>query len=170
MKKFLAILKKYTLAMVMNFTGLVLAFTAFMALMLQVGYQHSFDKMHPTSGRIYRVDKVGIGNDDVFRNILPRGYVDDIIGSSPHIQTATISCPFIEEGVFYAQRGNNLEPFAFKSAWDVCYPGIFEIFGTEIIEGSAKNLESYSNIAIPASLAKRMTGCLDSAMPTPEKW
>ena len=95
MKNFLAILKKYTLAMVMNFTGLVLAFTAFMALMLQVGYQQSFDKMHPTSGRIYRVDKVGIGNDDVFRNILPRGYVDDIIGSSPHIQTATISCPFI---------------------------------------------------------------------------
>ena len=158
MKNFLAILKKYTLAMVMNFTGLVLAFTAFMALMLQVGYQQSFDKMHPTSGRIYRVDKVGIGNDDVFRNILPRGYVDDIIGSSPHIQTATISCPFIEEGVFYAQRGNNLEPFAFKSAWDVCYPGIFEIFGTEIIEGSAKNLESYSNIAIPASLAKRLYG------------
>lgn len=32
MKNFLAILKKYTLAMVMNFTGLVLAFTAFIAI------------------------------------------------------------------------------------------------------------------------------------------
>ena len=90
--------------MIMNFAGLVLAFTAFLALMLQVGYQQGFDRTHPTSGRIYRVDKVGIGNDDVFRNILPRGYVDDIIGSSPHIQTATISCPFIEEG-FSMPRG-----------------------------------------------------------------
>ncbi len=158
MKNFLAILKRYTLAMIMNFAGLVLAFTAFMALMLQVGYQQGFDRTHPTSGRIYRVDKVGIGKDDVFRNILPRGYADDIIGSSPHIQAATISCPFIEEGVFYTHRENDLEPFAFKSAWDVCYPGIFEIFGTEIIEGSAKNLESYSNIAIPESLAKRLYG------------
>lgn len=99
MKNFLAILKKYTMAMVMNFAGLVLALTAFMALMLQVNYQLNFDKTHPTSGRIYRVDKVGVLNDDTFRNILPRGYVDDIIGSSPHIQAATISCPFIEEGV-----------------------------------------------------------------------
>lgn len=158
MKNFLAILKRYTLAMLMNFAGLVLAFTAFMALMLQVDYQQSFDKTHPTSGRIYRVDKVGIGKDDVFRNILPRGYVDDIIGSSPHIQAATISCPFIEEGVFYALRENSIESFAFKSKWDVCYPEIFEVFGTEIIEGSARNLESYSNIAIPESLARRLYG------------
>ena len=39
MKGFLAILRRYRLAMLMNFAGLVLAFTAFMALMLQVENQ-----------------------------------------------------------------------------------------------------------------------------------
>ena len=37
MKNFIAIFRRYTIAMVMNFAGLVLAFTAFMALMTQVG-------------------------------------------------------------------------------------------------------------------------------------
>lgn len=83
MKNFIAIFRRYTIAMVMNFVGLVLAFTAFMALMIQVGYQQSFDRIHPTSGRIYRVDKIGVDKDDIFRNVLPRGYADDIIGSSP---------------------------------------------------------------------------------------
>ena len=73
MKNFIAILRRYSVAMVMNFVGLVLALTAFMVLMLQVGYQMDFDKEHPTSGRIYRVDKVGAADDDIFKNIIPRG-------------------------------------------------------------------------------------------------
>ena len=72
MKGFLAILRRYRLAMLMNFAGLVLAFTAFMALMLQVENQLSFDRHYTTAGRIFRVDKVGVAKDDIFRNILPR--------------------------------------------------------------------------------------------------
>ena len=70
MKHFIAILRRYSVAMVMNFVGLVLALTAFLVLMLQVGYQMNFDKNHPTSGRIYRVDKVGAADDDIFKNII----------------------------------------------------------------------------------------------------
>ena len=64
--------------MVMNFIGLALGFAAFLVLMVQVGYESSFDRNHPTSGRIYRVDKKGVSRDDIFRNILPRGYADEI--------------------------------------------------------------------------------------------
>ena len=52
--------------MVMNLIGLTLGFTAFMVLMVQVGYERGFDRNHPTSGRIYRVDKTGTGKDDIF--------------------------------------------------------------------------------------------------------
>ena len=37
MKNFIAILRRYSIAMIMNFAGLVLALTAFMVLMLLVG-------------------------------------------------------------------------------------------------------------------------------------
>lgn len=158
MKHFIAILRRYSVAMVMNFVGLVLALTAFMVLMLQVGYQMDFDKEHPTSGRIYRVDKVGAADDDIFKNIIPRGYADDIIGSSPHIIAGSIDCPFIGETVFNAILDNDSPAFVFKSETNVIYPDFFKVFGTEFIEGSAEALNDLSQIAIPESLAKKLYG------------
>ena len=158
MKNFIAILRRYSVAMVMNFIGLVLALTAFMVLMLQVGYQMDFDKEHPTSGRIYRVDKVGAADDDIFKNIIPRGYADDIIGSSPHIIAGSIDCPFIGETVFNAILDNDSPAFVFKSKANVIYPDFFKVFGTEFIEGSAEALNDLSQIAIPESLAKKLYG------------
>ena len=158
MKHFIAILRRYSVAMVMNFVGLVLALTAFLVLMLQVGYQMNFDKNHPTSGRIYRVDKVGAADDDIFKNIIPRGYADDIISSSPHIVAGSIDCPFIGETVFNAILDNDSPAFVFKSKTNVIYPGFFKVFGTEFIEGCAEALNDLSQIAIPESLAKKLYG------------
>ena len=158
MKNFIAILRRYSVAMVMNFVGLVLALTAFMVLMLQVGYQMEFDKDHPTSGRIYRVDKVGAADDDIFKNIIPRGYADDVIKSSPHIIAGSIDCPFIGETVFNAILDNDSPAFIFKSETNVIYPDFFKVFGTEFIEGSAEALNDLSQIAIPESLAKKLYG------------
>lgn len=158
MKNFIAILRRYSVAMVMNFVGLVLALTAFMVLMLQVGYQMDFDKEHPTSGRIYRVDKVGAADDDIFKNIIPRGYADDVIKSSPHIIAGSIDCPFIGETVFNAILDNDSPEFIFKSETNVIYPDFFKVFGTEFIEGSAEALNDLSQIAIPESLAKKLYG------------
>ena len=158
MKHFIAILRRYSVAMVMNFVGLVLAMTAFMVLMLQVEYQMDFDKEHPTSGRIYRVDKVGAADDDIFKNIIPRGYADDIISSSPHIVAGSIDCPFIGETVFNAILDDDRPAFVFKSKTNVIYPDFFKVFGTEFIEGSAEALNDLSQIAIPESLAKKLYG------------
>lgn len=158
MKNFIAILRRYSVAMVMNFIGLVLALTAFMILMLQVRYQTTFDKEHPTAGRIYRVDKVGAAADDIFRNILPRGYADDIIKSSPHITAGSIACSFMGETVFRTVADNEDVPMVFKSATDVIYPDFFEVFGAEFMEGCADSLEDLSQIAIPESLAKKLYG------------
>ena len=158
MKNFIAILRRYSVAMVMNFVGLVLALTAFMVLMLQVGYQMDFDKDHPTSGRIYRIDKVGAADDDIFKNIIPRGYADDIIGSSPHIIAGSIDCPFIGETVFNAILDDDMPAFVFRSKTNVIYPDFFKVFGTEFVEGNAEALNDLSQIAIPESLAKKLYG------------
>ena len=158
MKNFIAILRRYSVAMIMNFVGLVLSLTAFMVLMLQVGYQTGFDRNHPTSGRIFRVDKVGATDDDIFKNIIPRGYADDIISSSPHITAGSIDCPFMGETVFKAIFEDGQTPMAFRSASDVVYPDFFEVFGTEFVEGSAEALDDLSQIAIPQSLAMKLYG------------
>ena len=158
MKNFIAILRRYSVAMIMNFVGLALALTAFMVLMLQVIYQIDFDKEHPTSGRIYRVDKIGAASDDIFKNIIPRGYADDIIKSSPHIIAGSIDCPFIGETVFNAIFEDGMPTFVFKSKTNVIYPDFFKVFGAEFIEGSSEALNDLSQIAIPESLAKKLYG------------
>lgn len=156
MKSFLSILRKYTVAMVMNFIGLTLGFTAFMVLMVQVGYQRSFDRNHPTSGRIYRVDKIGTGKDDIFRNILPRGYADDIITCSPHIEAGSITCPFIGDIIFnVADEGGKMTE-VFKSKINIVYPEFFKVFGAEFVEGSAQALADDTTVAIPQSMARRL--------------
>ncbi len=158
MKSFFAILRKYTVAMVMNFIGLTLGFTAFMVLMVQVGYQRSFDRNHPTSGRIYRVDKIGTGKDDIFRNILPRGYADDIITCSPHIEAGSITCPFLSSIVFNvaSEDGRLTEPFEGKV--NLVYPEVFKVFGAEFIEGNADAIADMQSVAIPLSLARKLFG------------
>ena len=156
MKSFLSILRRYSVAMVMNFIGLALGFIAFMVLMVQVGYERGFDRNHPTSGRIYRVDKVSTGKDDIFRNILPRGYADDIISCSPHIEAGSISCPFIGDIIFNAVKEDGRMAEAFRSKINVVYPEFFQVFGAEFVEGSAEALGDDTAIAIPQSLANKL--------------
>ena len=158
MKSFISILRKYTVPMAMTFIGLALGFTAFMVLMVQVGYETGFDRNHPTSGRIYRVDKTGKGKDDIFRNILPRGYADDIIACSPHIQAGTVTCPFIGELVFNVkgQDGKMTEPFAHRV--NTVHPELFNVFGSVFAEGNADALTDWQTVAIPLSLSRKLFG------------
>lgn len=144
------------MAMLMNFIGLAMAFTAFIALMLQVEYQNGFDKHYATAGRIYRVDKSGIDRSDVFRNILPRGYVDDILTSSSHIAAGTISCPYIGEVVFTTSDKYGRHSFSYEC--DVVYPDIFDVFGVRFVEGTAEALDDLQKVAIPRSLAEKLYG------------
>ena len=146
------------MAMVMNFLGLALGFTAFMVLMVQVGYERGFDRNHPTSGRIYRVDKTGTGKDDIFRNILPRGYADDILGCSPHIEAGSITCPFMGSFIFNVEGEDGRVGEAFEATLNVVYPDLFKVFGSVFAEGDASALEDFRTVAIPRSLARRLFG------------
>lgn len=156
MKGFIAILRRYTLAMAMNFVGLVLAFTAFMTIMTQVEHQKGFDRHYPSTGRIYRVDKAGAAKDDIFRNILPRGYADDIIGSSPHIVAGSIDCPYVGELALNTAPEDGKH--VFRHRCNIVYPGFFEIFGVRFVEGSAEALNDLQQIAIPQSLSRMLYG------------
>lgn len=158
MKSFLSILRRYSVAMVMNFIGLALGFIAFMVLMVQVGYERGFDRNHPTSGRIYRVDKVSTGKDDIFRNILPRGYADDIISCSPHIEAGSITCPFMGSFIFNVEGEDGRMGEAFEATLNVVYPDLFKVFGAVFAEGDASALEDFRTVAIPRSLARRLFG------------
>ena len=106
-----SLIRRYPVAVVLNFTGLVAALLAFALIFLQADYELSFDKCHPTSGRVFRADKKG--DESLFRNILPRGFADDIIGSSAHIEAGCTVMPFIGE-IYYSVAEDGKDPVGYK--------------------------------------------------------
>ncbi|MBQ4197743.1 MAG: ABC transporter permease, partial [Bacteroidales bacterium] len=106
-----SLIRLYPLAVVLNFTGLVAALLAFALIFLQADYELSFDKCHPTSDRVFRVDKKA--DESLFRNILPRGFADDIIASSAHIEAGCTLVPFFGD-VFFTTAEEGKTPVGYK--------------------------------------------------------
>ena len=142
------LLRQYPLSLALNFIGLVCAFTAFMVVSHQVEYELSFDTCHPTADRVYRADKKA--DETMFRNILPRGFSDDIIASSPHIVAGCSLCPFFGD-LHYTTVADN--PVAFQVKTNFATSGFINVFGIDMLEGDAHALETPSGAIIPKSLA-----------------
>jgi putative ABC transport system permease protein len=140
----------------LNILGLSVAFTAFIAIMIQVRFEYNFDGYHPDSNRIYRVD---IRKDGEPSPILPRAFADAIIASSPHIREATIITPIDEWiGNVYVSTGEEANEKGFREPVETCYPEITKIFGFKFTEGDPNCLKDPEKVIIPQSMAHRMFG------------
>lgn len=148
-----SLIRRYPMAVVLNFTGLVAAFVAFALIFLQADYELSFDKCHPTADRVFRVDKKG--DESLFRNILPRGFVDDIIGSSAHIEAGCSFMPFMGETYFSVQE-NGKAPVGYKKTLICVSEGFIDVFGITMVEGNSRSLEMPGSVIIPRSLAQAL--------------
>ena len=155
-KNFLFVLKRFKTASVLNILGLSVAFAAFIAIMIQVNFEYNFDNCHPNANRIYRVDMLRNGEPN---QILPRGFADAIIASSPHIKEATIVMPVDEwMGNMYVSTVNEANEKGFMEPIEPCYPGITKIFGFTFTEGDPNCLQDPEKVIIPQSMARRMYG------------
>ena len=142
------LIRQYPLSLILSFIGLTLSFTVFLVISHQVDYELSFDTCHPTSNRVYRADKKG--DESIFRNILPRGFSDDIIASSPHIKAGCSLCPYFGDSHFSTI---GTDPIVFKMSMNFVTPGFIDVFGVEMLEGNSQSLELPNSVIIPKSLA-----------------
>lgn len=67
-RNFLSVLRRFKMATALNVAGLAVAFAAFIVILIQINFERTFDRCHPTSGRIFRVDLTIPGT---FGTILP---------------------------------------------------------------------------------------------------
>ena len=148
-----SLIRRYPVAVVLNFTGLVAALLAFALIFLQADYELSFDKCHPTADRVFRADKKG--DESLFRNILPRGFADDIIGSSTHIEAGCTVMPFIGE-IYFSVAENGKAPVGYKRDLIFVSEHFIDVFGIKMIEGDSHALEGPNSVIIPRSLAENL--------------
>ena len=148
-----SLIRRYPVAVVLNFTGLVAALLAFALIFLQADYELSFDKCHPTADRVFRADKKG--DESLFRNILPRGFADDIIGSSSHIEAGCTFMPFMGEIYFSVAEDEGI-PTGHKRNLVMVSEHFIDVFGIKMIEGDSHALEGSNSVIIPRSLAENL--------------
>ena len=91
---FINVLIRFKVATFLNVAGLAVAFAAFLIIMVQVSFEHNFDRCHPNSTRIYRM---GLSFPDGASMIHCRPLIESFIHSSPHIEAGTLINPYIGE-------------------------------------------------------------------------
>ena len=152
-KNLKSLIRRYPVAMVLNFTGLVCAFVAFSLIFLQADYELSFDRCHPTAERVFRADKAG--DESLFRNILPRGFADDIIASSAHIEAGCTFVPFFGE-IYFSSTEEGKKPVGHERTLVLVSEGFIDVFGIRMIEGDSRALDRPGSVIIPQSLAQTL--------------
>jgi len=153
LKNLKSLIRRYPVAVVLNFAGLVAAFVAFALIFLQADYELSFDRCHPTAERVFRVDKKG--DESLFRNILPRGFADDIIGSSAHIEAGCTFMPFMGE-IYFSVAEDGKAPAGYKRDLIFVSEQFIDVFGIRMVEGDSHALEGANSVIIPRSLAENL--------------
>ena len=93
-RNFINVLIRFKVATFLNVAGLAVAFAAFLIIMVQVSFEHNFDRCHPNSTRIYRM---GLSFPDGASMIHCRPLIEAFIHSSPHIEAGTLINPYIGE-------------------------------------------------------------------------
>lgn len=152
-RNFLSLIRRFKVAMFLNIAGLAVAFAAFIVILIQVNYERSFDKCHPSAERVYRVDLTRPGT---FSVIHSRAFVEAVISSSPHIVAGSLVNPFLNPIYFTVEK--NGEKIGFKEPIATCHATLPQVFDFPIIEGDRDCLEQPNKVLIPESMARKMFG------------
>lgn len=154
-----AMWRRYPVSVTLNFAGLVLAFAAFVLVSVHLSFEDGFDRCHPTSARVFRIDRPD--EESVFRTVLPPAFVRDVVASSPHVEAGTVYCPFAPD--IYFSVGDETGTGAGKQTGYVermvpVSPDFLRVFGVRMTEGGADALAQPESVVIPESMARRLFG------------
>lgn len=153
LKNLLTTLRRYPTSVLLNIGGLSVAFTAFVIIMMQVGYEYSFDRDMPGAERVFRVE---LGYYDRYQTVLDHPLIDELSTVSAHIEAASLleSNSFLDVNV-RVERTNGMQD-VFRLQRLRATPAIVPVLGLELIEGDASTLDAGGSVLMPESMARRM--------------
>lgn len=150
---FLHSLFKSKVAAILNISGLVLAFIAFILILGHVRLELEHDKHHPDADQVFAIYQ-DAEQANQLNTILARGFVDMAIASSPHIKSGTLVNYFIGNIHIYTTDIQDNRHY-FKENIATVYPDYPHVFGLSFIEGNSDCLKDPQYAIIPQSMANR---------------
>lgn len=145
-------LRRFRMASNLNLLGLSVAFTAFILIMMKVGYERSFDTCYPEADR---VTMLAFDLDEEYKAfmVLPRGLVDHVIEQIPGVECGSIYARSWFDVSFYLDPEN---PVYFKEEPYGVYKSFAQTVGMEFVAGSADGMDAPDGMLIPESKAKKL--------------
>ncbi|WP_449038928.1 ABC transporter permease [Parabacteroides goldsteinii] len=159
LRNFFSVLRRFSLAAFLNVAGLAVAFATFIIIMIQISFERNFDRCHPTADRIYRVELSGEvveAEAGTFSRILPRGLIEAVIGSSPHIEAGSLIFPY-SPAIYFTVTSNG-EREGYHELIQTCHPALTHVFDFPIIEGDIDCLNDPEKLILPESMARKIFG------------
>lgn len=145
-------LRRFRMASNLNLLGLSVAFTAFILIMMKVGYERSFDTCYPEADRVTMLAFDFNEHDNAFM-VLPRGLVDHVIEQTPGVECGSIYARSWFDVSFYLDPEN---PVYFKEEPYGIYKSFVQTVGMEFVAGSADGMDAPDGMLISESMAKKL--------------
>ena len=154
-RNFLLTIQRFKLASTLNILGLGIAFAAFMVIMMQVYYDLGFDKFHPKSGRIFRVETLS-RNEYITTVSFP---MLEIIRALPHIENVSeYDLNMWNRDGSYVNVVRDGENLLFREHLVDINPQFADIFDLGFTNGSPDALSLPGNVIISESMARKFFG------------
>lgn len=156
-RNFLHVLRHYKTASILNIIGLSAAFAAFLILMMKVSYELGYDKFHPDSERLCKLELFSQEANSTYE-IIPRGTINEFIRSSSHIESGAALMPAWAGESYFTYTRNGEKVGLLNKVIQVDPVFVSEVIGFEMVEGGADCLQDPGHILIPESMAKQFIG------------
>ena len=142
------------MATALNVAGLAVAFAAFIVILIQINFERTFDRCHPTSGRIFR----DLTHSGYFRDNITPCLCGGCHPIFPAYRGGYIVDSFFWYHGVYLSVDRNGQPFGFKEIVTTCHASLPKIFAFPIVEGDIDCLKDPEKVMVPRSLADKLFG------------
>jgi putative ABC transport system permease protein len=127
--------------------------------MIQLDYDYHFDKFHPDSDKIFRMEMFTPQTSRI--PMTSRPLAERFFESSPHIVAGAITNQSMSGGgseIFFSVENKDGERNYFKEKALTVTPTFFDVFTFDFIEGSTDGHLLPGNVFIPLSLSRKLFG------------
>lgn len=142
-------IRKFKVAASLNIIGLIIAFTAFIIIMMQVDYEMNFNSSITDNERIFRVEMM---SDNQCYAVMSRPGAE-VFWKSSHVQS--VGYYMALASTLVVKSVDSEEERFFTETMLPVSPGLLETLSFEMIEGNYNALENDNTIIIPESMARK---------------
>lgn len=159
-RNFLNVLQRSRSASVLNIMGLSVAFAVFIAILIQVNYEYSYNSSFPKSDRIYRLE-LRSSSEAIYQALLPLPGFEIIRSEIPEL---SVSClvdkPWGLANFTVVKPDGNMDFFEEGPAY--ADTNVVRVFDLEVVAGDYRQaLTVPGQLFIPLSVARKFFGETD---------